>query len=66
LVDVHVLLPPTPLLTSFEESVRVLRQQVTTLLIPHVYRKDTLIQNGKLRAARDLLLPRLMSGELAV
>jgi type I restriction enzyme S subunit len=33
-----------------------LRQQITTLLI----------QNEKLRAARDLLLPRLMSGEIAV
>jgi len=36
-------------------SVRPLRQQITTLLV----------QNHKLCAARDLLLPRLMSGEIA-
>jgi type I restriction enzyme S subunit len=56
LVDFHLLLPPQGLLRTFEDSVRPLRQQITTLLI----------QNEKLRAARDLLLPRLMSGELAV
>jgi type I restriction enzyme, S subunit len=56
LVDFHLLLPPQTLLRAFEDSVRPLRQQITTLLI----------QNEKLRAARDLLLPRLMSGEIAV
>jgi len=56
LVDFHLLLPPQGLLRTFEDSVRPLRQQITTLLI----------QNEKLRAARDLLLPRLMSGKIAV
>jgi len=55
-VDFHLLLPPQGLLRTFEDSVRPFRQQITTLLI----------QNEKLRAARDLLLPRLMSGDLAV
>jgi len=56
LVDFHLLLPSQGLLRTFEGSVRPLRQQITTLLI----------QNEKLRTARDLLLPRLMSGEIAV
>ncbi len=50
-----ILLPPT-LLRSFEDAVSPLRQQITTLLV----------QNEKLRGARDLLLPRLMNGEIAV
>lgn len=54
LVDFHINLPPTPLVQSFEDAVRPFRQQITTLLV----------QNEKLRAARDLLLPRLMSGEV--
>jgi type I restriction enzyme S subunit len=56
LVDFQLLLPSQGLLQMFEDSVRPLRQQITTLLI----------LNEKLRAARDLLLPRLMSGEIAV
>ncbi|MGH2396253.1 MAG: restriction endonuclease subunit S [bacterium] len=56
LADFHMILPPETLLRTFEGSVRPLRQQITTLLI----------QNEKLRAARDLLLPRLMSGQLIV
>ena len=56
LVDFHMILPAATLLRTFEDSVRPLRQQITTLLI----------HNEKLRAARDLLLPRLMSGEIAV
>ena len=56
LVDFHLLLPPQTLLRTFEDSVRPLRQQITTLLI----------QNEKLRTAGDLLLPRLMNGEIAV
>jgi type I restriction enzyme, S subunit len=56
LVDFHLLLPPQGLLRTFEDSVRPLRQQITTLLI----------QNEKLRATRDLLLPRLMSGEVSL
>ena len=56
LVDYHLLLPPQGLLHEFENSVKLLRQQITTLLI----------QNEKARVARDLLLPRLMAGEIAV
>ncbi len=56
LVDFHLNLPPEPLARLFEEAVQPLRRQVTILLI----------QNEKLRAARDLLLPRLMSGEVEV
>jgi type I restriction enzyme S subunit len=56
LVDFHLLLPPETLLRTFEDSIRPMRQQITTLLV----------QNEKLRAARDLLLPRLMSGEIVV
>ena len=55
LVDYYLPLPPQGLLQDFEDSVRLLRQQITTLLI----------QNEKARVARDLLLPRLMSGEIA-
>jgi type I restriction enzyme, S subunit len=56
LVDFHLLLPREELVRVFEEAILPLRQQITNLLI----------QNEKLRAARDLLLPRLMSGEIAV
>jgi type I restriction enzyme S subunit len=51
-----VLVPPDSLLTLFSESVKPMFEQVKVL---HA-------QNQKLRAARDLLLPRLMSGEFAV
>ena len=56
LVDYHLLLPPQGLLREFEDSVRLLRQQITTLLI----------QNEKARVARGLLLPRLTTGEITV
>jgi type I restriction enzyme S subunit len=56
LSDFYLLLPPQTLLRTFEDFIRPLRQQITGLLR----------QNEKLRAARDLLLPRLMSGEIAV
>lgn len=48
--------PPATLLFSFNEMVAPIRAQLDKL-------DET---NQKLRAARDLLLPRLMSGELAV
>ena len=48
--------PPLTLLRSFHETVEPIRAQLDKL--------DEV--NQKLRAARDLLLPRLMSGELAV
>ena len=51
-----VLIPPSTLLTLFTDSVRSQFRQIKTL---HA-------QNQKLRAARDLLLPRLMTGEIAV
>lgn len=53
---VEILIPPSLLLRSFDEHATDVFVQITNL--------DT--QNQKLRAARDLLLPRLMSGELAV
>ena len=51
-----VSLPPAGLLSSFEDTVRSIVVQLKTLTFT----------NDKLRAARDLLLPRLMSGEIAV
>ncbi|MDZ4405855.1 restriction endonuclease subunit S [Prosthecobacter sp.] len=48
--------PNAKLVGLFEETVEPMFQQVENLLL----------QNQKLRAARDLLLPRLMSGEIAV
>jgi type I restriction enzyme S subunit len=51
-----VLVPTSTLLELFTEFVRPQFRQIKTL---HA-------QNQKLRAARDLLLPRLMSGEIAV
>jgi type I restriction enzyme S subunit len=51
-----VLLPKKTLMEEFESFAEPVYQQVTNLVS----------QNDKLRAARDLLLPRLMSGEIAV
>jgi type I restriction enzyme, S subunit len=51
-----VLVPPSTLLSLFTEFVRPMFRQIKVI---HA-------QNQKLRAARDLLLPRLMSGEVAV
>jgi type I restriction enzyme S subunit len=51
-----VLVPTSTLLTLFTDLARPQFRQIKTL---HA-------QNQKLRAARDLLLPRLMSGEIAV
>jgi type I restriction enzyme S subunit len=53
---VNVLLPPQLLTTLFDEQAHVLFAQ----------RKLLLEQNKKLAQARDLLLPRLMNGEIAV
>ena len=49
-------LPPRGLLDSFNTVIGPIVEQLRTLTF----------QNQKLRAARDLLLPRLMSGELVV
>lgn len=51
-----VLIPPSTLLTLFTDFVRPQFRQIKTL---HA-------QNQKLRTARELLLPRLMSGEIVV
>jgi type I restriction enzyme S subunit len=48
--------PPSGLLNSFDDTVQPIIAQLKSLSFA----------NQKLRAARDLLLPRLMSGELAV
>jgi type I restriction enzyme S subunit len=52
----EVAVPPRGLLETFSQSVAAITDQLQTLSF----------QNRKLRAARDLLLPRLMSGEIAV
>jgi type I restriction enzyme S subunit len=55
--DKYLLLaPPSPLLDLFSEFVRPIFEQI----------KNLHGQNQKLRTARDLLLPRLMSGEIEV
>jgi type I restriction enzyme S subunit len=51
-----VYLPPRPLLDLFSEVAEPVFQQIKVL---HA-------QNQKLKVARDLLLPRLMSGEISV
>lgn len=56
LVDFDLLIPPVSLLELFVERVQPLRRQIGVLLD----------QNASLRSARDLLLPRLMNGEVAV
>lgn len=52
----EVLLPPAPIMARFESVADDVYRQINTLTA----------MNEKLRTARDLLLPRLMSGELAV
>ena len=49
-------LPPKGLLTDFSDVVSSVTDQLRNLCF----------QNQKLRATRDLLLPRLMSGEIVV
>jgi type I restriction enzyme S subunit len=51
-----ILVPPHPLLQQFEAFAEPLYEQVSNLAL----------QDGKLRTTRDLLLPRLLTGELAV
>lgn len=55
-VDFDILVPNALLSQLFIEQVQLLRQQIQTLLA----------QNANLRKARDLLLPKLMNGELTV
>jgi type I restriction enzyme S subunit len=54
--NLKVLKPSMPLLRDFHEFCNPLFQQIQVLSF----------QNQNLRAARDLLLPRLMSGEITV
>ena len=56
LSEVPILVPPRPLQRVFREHVALLHAQWDNL--------DE--QNARLRTARDLLLPKLMSGEIAV
>jgi type I restriction enzyme S subunit len=49
-------IPPSGLLNTFDEVIQPIISQLKTLSFA----------NQKLRAARDLLLPRLMNGEIAV
>lgn len=53
---VPILCPPMPLQHEFVEAIEPINEQVEVLSE----------QDGKLAEARDLLLPRLMSGEIAV
>lgn len=54
--DSEIVVPPAPLVNTFNDFAEPVLAQLQTLTF----------QTQKLRAARDLLLPRLMSGELAV
>jgi len=51
-----VSLPPSGLLSNFDELIQSIVEQLKTISFA----------NQKLRTARDHLLPRLMSGELPV
>lgn len=51
-----VLLPTDGLLYTFNDMIKNITDQLKVLSF----------QNQKLRAARDLLLPKLMSGEISV
>jgi len=53
---VEILIPAEKLVLAFEEFAKLNFAQISCLIE----------QNEKLRAGRDLLLPRLMSGEIAV
>jgi type I restriction enzyme S subunit len=56
LVDFNLIQPPYSLLSLFDDYVLPLRQNINTLLS----------QNAALQKARDLLLPRLMNGEITL
>jgi len=55
-VDFDILVPTVSLSQLFTTQIQPMRQQIQTLLQ----------QNANLRKARDLLLPKLMNGEVAV
>lgn len=56
LTDFHFVLPPRVLLELYVEQVQPLRKMITTLID----------QSARAGEARDVLLPRLMNGEIAV
>ena len=56
MVQFPVMFPPSGLLENFSESIQAITDQLNNLCF----------QNQKLLAARDLLLPKLMSGEIEV
>ena len=56
LVDFSILVPSTTFTALFMEQVQPLRKQIQKLLK----------ENSSLRQARDLLLPRLMNGKIAI
>ena len=56
MIQFPVMIPPSGLLEDFSESIEAITDQLTNLCF----------QNQKLRTARDLLLPKLMSGEIEV
>ena len=56
MTEPDVVVPPALVLEQFDEAVRPVRSLINNLLE----------QNAVLREARDLLLPRLVSGELDV
>ena len=56
MTEPSIVVPSTEILGRFDDAVRPLRKLMNSLLA----------QNAVLREARDLLLPRLVSGELDV
>jgi len=54
LVDYNLLIPKKEIIDSFDEQIVPIRKEINILLQ----------QNQKLAQARDLLLPRLMSGAI--
>ncbi|MHA1146566.1 MAG: restriction endonuclease subunit S [Candidatus Helarchaeota archaeon] len=56
LVDYNLLIPEREIINSFDEQIVPIRKEINIFLQ----------QNQKLAQARDLLLPRLMSGEIEV
>src|SRR3989338_3374080 len=51
-----IIIPPKELVGKFDEKISLLRAELNNLLV----------QNSKLRQARDLLLPKLVGGEIEV
>jgi type I restriction enzyme S subunit len=56
MIQFPVMVPPSGLLEDFSETIEAITEQLSNLCF----------QNQKLRSARDLLLPKLMSGEIEV